>query len=61
MLQNENGFTKACKCNNCSINFDRKTTQGKHNHESHAYQIPVPNSKKFAEDRSEYIMLDPWT
>ena len=55
------GCTKACKCKNCSNIFGRRITQGKRHRESHANQIPVPNSKKFAEDRSEYVMPGPWT
>ena len=53
--------TKACKCKNCCNTFGRKPIHGKRKRESHAYQISVPNSKKFAEDRSECIMQGPWT
>ena len=53
--------TNACKCKNCSNSFGRRIIQGKRSRESHEHQIPVPNSKKFAEDRSEIIMHGPWT
>ena len=53
--------TKACKCKNCANTFGRRTLQGKRNCESRAYQILIPNSKKFAEERLENIMQVPWT
>ena len=48
--------TKACNCKNCANTFGRRTLQ-----ESHVYQIPMPNSKKFAEESLENIMQGPWT
>ena len=53
--------TKECKYKNYSNTFGRQTIQGKRNRESHAYQVPVPYSKKFSEDRSESITQGPWT
>ena len=53
--------TKTCKCKDCSNSFGKRTIQGKRTCENHSHQISLPNSKKFAEDRSEKLKHGPWT
>jgi len=53
--------TKTCKCKDCSNSFGKRTIQGKCTRENHSHQISLPNSKRFAEDRSEKLKQGPWT
>ena len=53
--------TKACNCKNCVNSFGRRVTLGKRVRGKHSKQITLPDSKKFAEERSEKLMHGSWT
>ena len=54
--------TSICRCKNCANPCgERRSLPSKRKRTPHSLQIPLPNSKKFAEDRGESVVAGVWS
>ena len=54
--------TSICRCKNCANpHGERRVLPSKRKRTLHSFQISLPNSKKFAEDRGESVVAGVWS